>query len=74
MEVRCQIRTSATDVRSVRWGASPFATAPALRFHTDSKTLTDRRSSPDSASVGIGLERAFIEEPPDAKALEPEGR
>lgn len=80
MEAGCQISTNA--------GKGPFIPCPIprqpvpqdLRFPTDSKSLSSflqstrkQRSSPDSASLGIGLERAFTEVPPDIKVLPPKG-
>ena len=68
MKSRCQIRTSAKKGRFFRRRPS----LSALRFPTDSKTLSSFRSSPNSASVGIGLERAFTEAPPDKRRFHPE--
>ena len=62
MKIRCQIRT-----RAKKGPLVPCQTRLSiLRFPTDSKALSILRSTPDSASIGIGLERAFTEAPPDA--------
>jgi hypothetical protein len=72
MEVRVQIRTSIIQGRPVACPNPRLSASRGLGFPTDSKALSSlvisnsiQRSSPDSAFLGIGLERAFTEAPPD---------
>ena len=74
MEARYQISTGREQIGSLSYPPGSQDVPPTLRFPTDSKTLSSFRSSPDSASVGIGVERAFTEAPPDIRRFHPQGR
>jgi hypothetical protein len=81
MEAEYQISTSAKKGLSALCQNACLAAPSTLRFPTDSRALSsfirsnrEHRSSPDSAYVGIGLERAFTEVPPDTTGASTQGR